>query len=81
MYRGFWWVNLRVKDLLERPRRRCEDNVVVYVKKIVLEGVEWMGLVENKDRQCVVVNTVGILGFLKMRGISRIAVELLASQK
>ena len=53
----------------------------MYVKKIVLEGVEWMGLVENKDRQCVVVNTVGILGFLKMRGISRIAVELLASQK
>jgi len=70
MYRGFWWVNLRVKDLLEGPRRRCEDNVVVYVKKIVLEGVKWMGLAENRDRQLVVVNTVGIFGFLKIRRIS-----------
>jgi len=81
MYKGVWWVNRRVKDLLERPRRRREDNVVVYVKNIVLEGVKWMGLADNRDRQWVVVNTVGILGFLKMRGISRIAEELLASQK
>jgi len=58
MYSGFWWVNLRVKDLLERPRRRFEDKVVAYVKKIVLEGVKWMDLAENRDRQQVVVNKV-----------------------
>jgi hypothetical protein len=43
-----WWRNLKVKALLERPRRRCEDNVVVYVKKIVLEGVRWINLAENR---------------------------------
>ena len=58
MYSGFWWVNLRVKDLLERPRRRFEDKVVAYVKKIVLEGVKWMDLAENRDRQQVAVNKV-----------------------
>jgi hypothetical protein len=30
----------------------------VYVKKIVLEGVKWMDLAENRDRQQVVVNKV-----------------------
>ena len=55
---GFWWRNLKVKSLLERPRRRCDDNVVVYVKKIVLEGMKWIDLAENRDRQWVVVKKV-----------------------
>ena len=46
------------KILLERPRRRCDDNVVVYVKKIVLEGMKWIDLAENRDRQWVVVKKV-----------------------
>ena len=30
----------------------------MYVKKIVLEGVKWIDLAENRDRQWAVVNSV-----------------------
>ena len=58
MHTGFWWGNLREKDLLGRPRCRWEDNIKVYVKKIVREGVKCIDLTKNGDRQWVLVNTV-----------------------
>ena len=44
--------------LLGRPRCRWEDNIKVYVKKIVREGVKCIDLTKNGDRQWVLVNTV-----------------------
>ena len=58
VHTGFWWGNLREKDLLGRPRCRWEDNIKVYVKKIVREGVKCIDLTKNGDRQWVLVNTV-----------------------
>jgi hypothetical protein len=49
---------VRVKDLLGRHRCKLEDNVAVHVRKVVLEGVKWIDLAENRDKQWAVVNTV-----------------------
>jgi hypothetical protein len=32
---------------LKRPRRRCEDNIKVYVKAVGLEGMDWINVAKD----------------------------------
>jgi hypothetical protein len=52
---------------LGRCRCRWEDNIKVDLKKIGLEGVDWVQIIH--DRQAF-VNTTLIFGFDKVKGIS-----------
>jgi len=36
------------KRPLGRPRRRCEDNIGMYLREIVYEGVDWMHVAQNR---------------------------------
>ena len=45
------------------------------------EGMDWINLVQDRDRLQAVVNAVRNLGFHKMRGISCLAEGLIASQQ
>jgi hypothetical protein len=46
------------KRPLGRPRRRWLDNIKMYLRKIGLEGVDWIHLAHDINRQRVIVNTV-----------------------
>jgi hypothetical protein len=37
------------KRPLGRPRRRWEDNSQIYLTKIVLEGVDWIFMAQDRD--------------------------------
>ena len=41
-----------------RSRHRCQDNIKMYVQEIILEGVEWIQVVQDRDKLWAVVNTV-----------------------
>jgi hypothetical protein len=38
------------KRLLERPRRRWEDNITMSLKETRCEGVDWIDLAKDRDR-------------------------------
>jgi hypothetical protein len=38
------------KGPLERPRRRCEDNIRIDLRKIRWEGADWMHLAQDRDQ-------------------------------
>jgi hypothetical protein len=46
------------KRPLGRPRRSWENNIKMDFREIVLEGVDWIHLAQNRDRWLVRVNTV-----------------------
>jgi len=46
------------KRLLERPRRKWEDNIKMDLKQVGCEGMDWIELVEDRDRWRAVVNAV-----------------------
>jgi hypothetical protein len=48
------------------PRRRCENNNRLVVRRIVCEGVEWSYLVRDRDHWRTLVKTV----MSQRRGIS-----------
>jgi hypothetical protein len=41
-----------------RPRRRCENNVRMYLKEIGWENVGWICFYQDRDQWRAVVNTV-----------------------
>jgi ribosome biogenesis protein Nip4 len=43
---------------LGRPRRRWEDNIKMYLREIGFGAVDWIHLVQDRDRWRDVVNTV-----------------------
>jgi hypothetical protein len=43
---------------LGRPRRRCEDNVKIYLREIGFRDVDWIHLAQDRDRWQALVNTV-----------------------
>jgi hypothetical protein len=49
---------LERKGPLERPRRRWEDNIRMYLKEIGWEGVDWIQLAQNRVQWRAFVNTV-----------------------
>ena len=58
------------KRPLGRPRRRCEDNIKMYLQEAGEGCEDWMELAQDRDRWRALVSTVMNLRVPKMRGIS-----------
>jgi hypothetical protein len=43
---------------LGRPRRRWVDNIKMDLREIGWDGVDWVGLVQDRDHWRALVNTV-----------------------
>jgi hypothetical protein len=43
---------------LARPRRRWEDNIKIDLQKVGWKGVDWIDLVQDRDRWLALVNAV-----------------------
>jgi hypothetical protein len=39
-------------------RRNWEDNIIMYLREIPCEGVDWMHLAQDRDQWRAVVNTI-----------------------
>jgi hypothetical protein len=46
------------KRPLERPRRRCEDNIKMDLREIGWGGMDWIDLARDRDQWRALVNTV-----------------------
>jgi hypothetical protein len=46
------------KRPLERPRRRWEDNIKMDLREVGWWGVDWIDLVQDRDRWRAVVSAV-----------------------
>ena len=69
------------KKPLGRPRIRWEDNNEMDLQEVVYGGMDWMELAQDRDRWRTFVSKVMNLRVPKMRGISRLAENQLASQE
>ena len=69
------------KRPLGRPRRRWEDNIKMDLQEVGGSCGDWMELVQDRDRWRALVGTVRNFRVPKMRGISWLAAEQLASQE
>ena len=56
-----------------------EDNIKIGFKEVIWRGMEWIELAEDEDRWRALVTAVITFGFRKMRGISLLAEDRLAS--
>jgi hypothetical protein len=68
------------KRPLRRPRRKWIDNIKMDLPEIGLSVVDWIGLAQDRCRwsSCELGNEHS--GFIKMLGIYRVAVQLVASR-
>jgi hypothetical protein len=57
MHIGFWWENQKQRPL-ERPRRRCENNIKMDLREIGLGDMDLTDLAQDKDQSRASVNTV-----------------------
>jgi hypothetical protein len=64
-----------------RPRRRREDNIKMDLQEVGCGGMDWIDLALDRERWLALVNAVMDLGVPKIRGISRLAENRLASQE
>jgi len=46
------------RRLLGRPRRRWEDNIKMNLQEVGCEGMDWIKLVQDRDRWQALVNAV-----------------------
>jgi hypothetical protein len=46
------------KRPLGRPRRRCEDNIKLDLREIVIDGANWIRLAQERIQWRAFVNTV-----------------------
>ena len=58
MYTGFWYGNLRERDLFWRPRLRWEDNIKMDLDEVGCGGMDWIELAQDRDRWRAIVNAV-----------------------
>jgi hypothetical protein len=49
---------LKVNKSLQRPSRRCEDNIRKDIKDIGWEGFDWTDLVQDTGKLWIFINTV-----------------------
>ena len=56
------------KGPLRRPTRGWDDDIKTGLKQIYLDGVDWIDLIQNRDRWRAVANTVMNLQIYKMLG-------------
>jgi hypothetical protein len=70
VYTGVWWGRSEGKEPFGKPRCRRGNNIKMGARKVGGEGMDWINLVQDRDRLQAVVNAVRNFGFHKMRGIS-----------
>ena len=58
------------KRPLGRPRRRWEDNIKIDLQEVGCGGMDWIELVQDRERWRALVSTVMNFRVPKMRGIS-----------
>jgi hypothetical protein len=46
------------KRQLERPRRRWEDNIKMYIRELGFGGVDWIHITQDRDPWWALVNMV-----------------------
>ena len=46
------------KSPLERLRRRCEDNIKIYIKGMGLQSMDWIDLARDRENRRTVLNEV-----------------------
>jgi hypothetical protein len=68
------------KRPLGRPRRRWVDNIKINLREIRWDGIDCIGVAQDRDQCRVLVNMV-TFGFHKMLGSSWVAARLAASQE
>ena len=68
------------KSSLGRHRRRWEDDNKMDFKEVMCKEVYWNDLARDRNKRHFVVNTLTV-GFHRMRGISWLPEDLLASQE
>jgi len=47
-----------IKRPLGRPRRRWEDNIKMYLQEVGCGGMDWIDLVQDRDRWQALVKAV-----------------------
>jgi ribosome biogenesis protein Nip4 len=55
---GFWCGNLGEREPLERPRLRWGDNIKMHLQQVGYGVMEWVELVQDRDRWRALVNAV-----------------------
>jgi hypothetical protein len=63
------------------PRRRWEDNIKMDLQEVGCGRMGWIDLTRDSDRWMALVNAGMNFGFYKMRGVSYLAENQLASQE
>ena len=81
MYAGFWWGNVTERANLEDPG--LDERILLRRIFGKLDGgcMDWIDLVQVRDRWRALGVAVMNIGFHKMQGISRLAENRLASQE
>jgi len=51
-------MNPEGKKPLERPRRRREDNIKMYLQEVRCKGMDWTDLAQDRDIWRTLVNAV-----------------------
>jgi hypothetical protein len=60
------------KRPLGRPRRRWVDNIRMDLGEIGWDGVDWIGLAQDRNSSRALVNSYGTFGFHEMLGNYRV---------
>jgi hypothetical protein len=55
---GFRWGNLRKRDQWGRPRLRWEDQIQMDLQEVRCMGMDWIGLLKDRDSWWTLVNAV-----------------------
>jgi hypothetical protein len=69
-----------VKRPLGRPKRSFEDNIRMELREIGWDGMDLIGLAQDRDKRRALANTVLNICFHKMLGTSSVTLKPVASQ-
>jgi hypothetical protein len=58
VFTGVWLGSLEGKRPLGRPRRRWEDNIKLDLRKIGIDGANWIQLAQDRVHWWASVNTI-----------------------
>jgi len=58
VYAGLRWRRPDGNKALGRPRRRCEDNIIMGLQEVGWVGMDWIAVAQDRDRCWAVVRAV-----------------------